>query len=127
MQDRTARPHHNAVPNGHTRGYKHIRGQPYALTNRDLLGIDIKGGFGVIMRAGTKITLLRDHCIRPNLDLPQGVQRHVIPNPGIIPNGQLPGIDHFRTWANQHFFANLCAKQTQPEPPPAIHELWGPG
>ncbi len=56
-------------------------------------------------------------------NLSQGIQNHIIPDPGVIANAQLPGVgDHYGR-PDQHIATDLSAKYPKKKPAPAIQYL----
>ena len=79
------------------------------------------------MIGGAEIRPLRNHGVGADLDLAQAVEDDVVPDPGPIPDGDLPRIGDADGRPHQNATPHLGPEESEEKPPPAVQELRRPG
>jgi len=77
----------------------------------------------MVVRSGTKVSLLRHDAVLPDGTRSDAIKRHLVANPTMIANYHLQG-KGTRTRPDQHVATDFGPEEPQSEPSPRIKRLW---
>src|SRR5262249_11875727 len=78
-----------------------------------------KIGLGIIVRSRAKVRAMRDRLARPERDLTEIINKHLLAYRAVVSGLEIPRKINCRRWIHMHASTNLCAETTKQKSSPA--------
>ena len=113
VKHRATGTYNRSMAYAHAGSYEHIGCNPGFVLDEDWFVIDVEAWALHIVRSGAEIRTLRHHDVRSDMNFSQTVKGHIVADPGIVANGNFPGIGNVGRGAYQHTLPDGASEETE--------------